>query len=70
MLSIGEMARVSGLNVSALRFALIDWSAGRPFAWLDDEITDAARTLLRRVDHRHGLTDTDFAVLDEWLRAG
>ena len=59
---------------------LIDWSAARPFAWLDDEITDAdrtwtaahhpARTLLHRVDHRHGLTDADFAVLDEWLRAG
>ncbi|WP_405561867.1 HAD domain-containing protein [Streptomyces sp. NBC_01180] len=60
--------------------ALVDWSDGRPFAWLDDEITDTdrawteahhpARTLLRRVDPRQGLTDADFAALDEWLRAG
>ncbi|WP_405944290.1 HAD domain-containing protein [Streptomyces sp. NBC_00932] len=59
---------------------LLDWSEGRPFAWLDDEITDTdrawvaehhpARALLHRVDHRHGLTDADFAALDEWLRAG
>lgn len=59
---------------------LLDWSDGRPFAWLDDEITDTdrawveehhpARTLLRRVDHRYGVTDADFAALDEWLRAG
>jgi hypothetical protein len=58
---------------------LIGWAAGRPFAWLDDEITDAdriwvelhhpARTFLRRVDHRHGLTATDFAALHAWLRA-
>ena len=59
---------------------LVHWAAGRPFAWLDDEITDAdrawteahhpARTLLHSVDHRHGLTDADFATLDAWLRAG
>ncbi|MFI7320224.1 HAD domain-containing protein [Streptomyces venezuelae] len=54
------------------------WAAGRPFAWLDDEITDAdhawteahhpGRTLLRRVDPRQGITDEDFAVLERWLR--
>ncbi|WP_327290201.1 HAD domain-containing protein [Streptomyces sp. NBC_01198] len=59
---------------------LLDWAAGRPFAWLDDEITDAdriwaeaahpARTLLRRVDSRHGLTDADFAALDAWRAGG
>ncbi|MYS23646.1 MULTISPECIES: HAD domain-containing protein [unclassified Streptomyces] len=59
---------------------LLLWAAGRPFAWLDDEITDTdrawvaahhpTRALLHRVDHRHGLTDADFAALDEWLRAG
>ena len=58
---------------------LLGWAAGRPFVWLDDEITDTdrrwaeahhpARTLLHRVDHRHGLTDADFDVLDAWLRA-
>lgn len=56
--------------------ALVDWAAGRPFAWVDDEITDTdrawvsahhrERTLLHRVDPRLGLTDADFVVLDEW----
>ena len=55
-----------------------DWAAGRPFAWLDDEITDADRewvsahyqapALLRSVDASHGLTDQDFTALEAWLR--
>jgi hypothetical protein len=36
---------------------LVTWAAGRPFAWVDDEIT-ASR----------GLTDEDYAALDAWLR--
>ncbi|MFD0416643.1 HAD domain-containing protein [Streptomyces sp. NPDC127108] len=57
---------------------LFRWAAGRPFAWIDDEITDTDRTwtethlpgqaLLHRVDARHGITDRDFATLDHWLR--
>ncbi|MET7450815.1 HAD domain-containing protein [Streptomyces sp. NPDC005574] len=56
---------------------LVAWAAGRPFIWVDDEITPADRTwtaahhpgraLLHRVDHRYGLTDRDFATLEEWL---
>jgi hypothetical protein len=59
---------------------LVDWAADRPFAWLDDEITDAdrawakahhpARTFLHRVDHRYGITDADFAALETWFRNG
>ncbi|WP_327065784.1 HAD domain-containing protein [Kitasatospora sp. NBC_01302] len=59
--------------------ALVDWAAGRAFAWVDDEITDNDRAwvaahhpgpaLLHRVDPSLGLTDTDFATLDAWLRA-
>lgn len=59
---------------------LVAWAAGRPFVWVDDEITDAdqawvsghhpAPALLHRVDHRYGLTDRDFAVLEEWVTAG
>ncbi|WP_137991393.1 HAD domain-containing protein [Streptomyces vilmorinianum] len=59
--------------------ALVERAAGRPFAWVDDEIGDADRTwvaahhpgraLLLRVDPRRGLTDADFAALDVWLRA-
>lgn len=59
--------------------ALIEWAAGRPFAWVDDEITDTDRewvdayhpgpALLHYVDPRRGLADADFAVLGEWLRA-
>jgi len=58
---------------------LVARAAGRPFIWVDDEITDIDRTwarhhhpqpaLLHRVDHRYGLTEADFAVLREWLEA-
>ncbi|WP_328972613.1 HAD domain-containing protein [Streptomyces sp. NBC_00239] len=57
---------------------LVEWAAGRPFIWVDDEITgiDRAwvathhrgRALLHRVDARQGLTDTDYVSLDAWLR--
>lgn len=59
--------------------ALVDRAAGRSFVWVDDEITDTDRAwvsahhrgqaLLHRVDPRRGLTDADFAALDEWLSA-
>ncbi|GAA1937095.1 HAD domain-containing protein [Kitasatospora viridis] len=58
--------------------ALVARAAGRPFAWVDDEISEAdrawvathhrGRALLHRVDPRVGLTDGDYAVLDSWLR--
>lgn len=58
---------------------LVEWAAGRSFAWVDDEITPTdrvwasshhqGRALLHRVDPRTGLTESDFAVIDEWLRA-
>ncbi|MBX9394796.1 hypothetical protein K4749_14610 [Streptomyces sp. TRM72054] len=58
---------------------LVAWAAGRPFVWLDDEITAAdrdwvaahhpGRALLHRVDHRVGLTDADFASVAGWLTA-
>lgn len=57
---------------------LVEWAAGRPFAWVDDEITDADRNwvsthhhgdaLLYRVDPRHGLSEADYATLNDWLR--
>jgi hypothetical protein len=56
---------------------LVDWAAGRPFVWVDDEITPVDRTwvsahhrgraLLHRVDPRRGLTDGDFTVIGGWL---
>ncbi|MFJ2781917.1 HAD domain-containing protein [Kitasatospora sp. NPDC087315] len=58
--------------------ALVTRAAGRPFAWVDDEITDTDRAwvrahhrgdaLLHRVDPHRGLTDADFTALAEWLR--
>ncbi|GLW14735.1 hypothetical protein Stsp01_14780 [Streptomyces sp. NBRC 13847] len=52
-------------------------AAGRPFAWVDDEITDTDRAwvsahhpgqaLLHRVDPRRGLTDPDYVALGVWL---
>ncbi|MFD8500421.1 HAD domain-containing protein [Amycolatopsis sp. NPDC059657] len=60
--------------------ALVAWAAGRPFAWVDDELTatdqawvaehHAGRALLHRVDHRLGLTDTDYGTLAAWTSAG
>ncbi|MFC8452697.1 HAD domain-containing protein [Kitasatospora sp. NPDC057223] len=57
---------------------LVDRAAGRPFVWVDDEITDAdrrwvadhhrGRALLHRVDPRRGLTDADFRTIGEWLQ--
>ncbi|MGW6737807.1 HAD domain-containing protein [Streptomyces sp. NPDC055013] len=56
---------------------LVAWAAGRPFLWVDDEITDADRAwvaahhaapaLLHHVDHRHGLTERDLGLLEEWV---
>ncbi|MGX1972049.1 HAD domain-containing protein [Streptomyces kronopolitis] len=56
---------------------LVSWAAGRPFAWVDDEITDTDRAwvsahhpgqaLLHRVDPRRGLTDPDYVALGVWL---
>ncbi|MFG2102880.1 HAD domain-containing protein [Micromonospora echinaurantiaca] len=57
--------------------ALVAWAAGRPFVWVDDEISDAdrawvtanhpGRALLHRVDPRAGLCDADFAAIARWL---
>jgi HAD domain in Swiss Army Knife RNA repair proteins len=58
---------------------LVTWAAGRPFAWVDDEITDAdrdwvsahhgGRALLHHVESFRGLADEDITALDQWLRA-
>jgi hypothetical protein len=55
---------------------IVAWAGGRPFAWIDDEITDADRAwvqahhhghaLLRRIDPRIGLTTDDFERLAGW----
>lgn len=57
---------------------LVEWAAGRPFAWVDDEITGIDRTwvsthhegpaLLHWVDPRRGLAEDDYRTLDAWLR--
>ena len=59
---------------------LVAWADGRPFVWVDDEITAADRAwvadrhpapaLLHRVDHQYGLTEGDFAVVEAWLEEG
>ena len=57
--------------------SLVAWAAGRPFVWLDDEITEADRrwvaahhpvpALLHRVDPYVGLTPADFTQVRRWL---
>lgn len=56
---------------------LVTWAAGRPFVWVDDEITDADRrwvethhtapALPHRVDARRGLTRADVDAIRAWL---
>ncbi|MEV0194914.1 HAD domain-containing protein [Nonomuraea sp. NPDC050691] len=56
---------------------LVGWAAGRPFVWVDDEITGADRAwvsahhhgpaLLRRVDPRRGLVEADVTAIAGWL---
>ena len=58
---------------------LVELAAGRPFVWIDDEITDTDRdwvaahhagaALLQRVESEHGITEADFAAVVEWLRS-
>jgi len=69
----GELPR--GLHWKTM--GLMEWAAGRPFVWLDDELTDAdrrwvaahhpGRALLHRVDPYTGLTDADFSAVHHWL---
>lgn len=57
---------------------IVEWAEGRPFVWIDDEITDADRAwvathhpgpaLLRPVDARVGLLDEDLDAVRAWLR--
>lgn len=57
---------------------VVAWANGRPFVWVDDEVTDAdrdwisthhqGRALLHHVASHRGLVDDDFVVLDQWLR--
>lgn len=60
--------------------ALVREAAGRPFVWVDDEITglDRAwvarhhpgRALLHRVEPEVGMTAGDFTVVQRWMGAG
>ena len=55
---------------------IVAWAAGRPFAWLDDEVNDADQewvtahhtgtALLRRIDPAVGLLPEDFTALATW----
>ncbi|MEV7089130.1 hypothetical protein AB0O07_25105 [Streptomyces sp. NPDC093085] len=58
---------------------VVEYAAGRPFAWVDDEVTPydrewverehGAAALLRYVDPGTGLTRPDFEALAEWAAA-
>ncbi|MFJ8144633.1 HAD domain-containing protein [Streptomyces sp. NPDC096048] len=57
--------------------SLVEWADGRPFIWVDDEISAMDRlwvadghpapALLHRVDPAKGLVDADFHALAGWL---
>jgi hypothetical protein len=56
----------------------VEVAAGRPFVWIDDEITGTDRTwvtdnhqgsaLLFRIDAHFGLAEADLAAVERWLR--
>lgn len=58
---------------------LLAYAAGRPFAWVDDEVTGADRecvaahhegpALLHHVSARLGLLEPDFEALAQWAQA-
>ena len=58
--------------------AIVEYATGRPFAWVDDEITDADRewvaqrhkgpALLHWVNPAVGLVESDFEALAAWAR--
>ncbi|MFD7621143.1 hypothetical protein [Streptomyces sp. NPDC059802] len=58
----------------------MEYAAGRPFAWVDDEITGqdrewvlgqgAGEALLRWIDPWIGLLPSDFAALAAWADGG
>ncbi|MER5640452.1 HAD domain-containing protein [Kitasatospora sp. NPDC002227] len=57
--------------------AVVEWAAGRPFVWVDDETTaadqawvaghHAGAALVHRVDAGVGLTAADYRVVESWL---
>lgn len=73
-----EHDETAGLNWKTR--GLVELAAGRPFAWVDDEITHVdrawvsahhpGRALLHRVDSGCGLTEADLTAVEEWLQAG
>jgi hypothetical protein len=73
--AIDDQDEIAGMHWKTR--SLVEWAAGRPFAWVDDEITDTDRAwvsanhggpaLLHRVDPELGLADADFAALKDWL---
>ena len=58
---------------------IVEWSAGRPFAWIDDETTDADRiwvaghhlgpALLHTVAAAAGLTGHDLETIADWAKS-
>ncbi|AQS69549.1 HAD domain-containing protein [Streptomyces pactum] len=58
---------------------MVEWAAGRPFIWVDDEIGDMDRlwvdaghpgpSLLHHVEPAKGLEDADFRALAGWVDA-
>jgi hypothetical protein len=58
---------------------LLEWAAGRPFARVDDEVTERdaehvathhpGTALLLRIDPRKRLRDRDFGQLERWANA-
>ncbi|MFG2227288.1 HAD domain-containing protein [Streptomyces sp. NPDC048644] len=70
------LGRDDGEEVHWKTRRLVEVAAGRPFAWVDDEISahdrdwvalhHAGRALLHRVDPAVGLRPGDFGALREW----
>ncbi|MEY9958806.1 hypothetical protein [Streptacidiphilus sp. MAP5-52] len=59
--------------------SVVEWAVGRPFCWLDDDVTEAdadwvaanhaGAALLRRIDPSVGLLPDDISAVAEWAAA-
>ncbi|MFC8227976.1 HAD domain-containing protein [Streptomyces sp. NPDC057287] len=75
-----DMHGVTGDGTYWKTHHVVAYADGRPFAWIDDEVTDLdtawvaahhpGRALLRQIDPRVGLVRTDFDALADWVGSG
>lgn len=75
--SLVEVVEDERLGLHWKTRTLVQWAEGRPFAWIDDELTEADQdwvadnypedALLHRVNSVVGLRDADYEAVSRWI---